>query len=75
MHGVDEAEAFLDAAFADEAFDGIRHVNVATAARDLEPEMFSQGFHSNILLTAPRVARKTRAGNQRNRGLLIPAFA
>ena len=47
MHGVDEAEAFLHAAFADEFLDGIRDVQIIAAMRRFEPEMFGEGLHGD----------------------------
>ena|SRR6266850_5189431 len=39
MHGVDEAKAFFDAAFAQQVFDGVSDVQVTATMRDLEPKM------------------------------------
>jgi len=46
VHGVDEAEAFLDAAFGHEIFHGAGDVHEAPAARDLKPELFGETFHA-----------------------------
>jgi len=45
VHGVDEAEALLDAAFEDEGFDGGGDVEKAAPGWDFEPEVFGEGFH------------------------------
>jgi hypothetical protein len=45
VHGVAEAEAFVDAALEDEIFDGVGDVYEAASAFDFEPEMFGEGFH------------------------------
>ena len=59
VHRINEAKAFLHAALADQFLNGRRDVLVAAPARNLEPKMFSQGFHrdrigqSGSLLYAP----------------------
>jgi hypothetical protein len=45
VHGIDEAEALLDAASLDELLDGVGDVEEAAAAGHLEPEVFGEGFH------------------------------
>jgi len=47
VHGVDEAQPFLHAAFADEFFDGGGDVHETPAAGNFEPEMFGEGFHGD----------------------------
>jgi hypothetical protein len=46
MHGVDEAEALPNAAFPYEVFDGAGNIDKAASARDFEPQMFGERFHS-----------------------------
>jgi hypothetical protein len=45
VHGVDEAQALLHAAFADESGDGVGDVHKAAPAGHLEPELFGERFH------------------------------
>jgi len=46
VHGVDEAEAFLDAALVDESGDGVGDIEIIAAMRGLKPEVFGEGFHA-----------------------------
>ena len=49
VHGVDEAEAFLDTALADEVFHGAGDIQVIAAVRGLKPKMFGKRFHGTCL--------------------------
>jgi len=52
LHGmlcVDEAEAFLHAAFADEFLDGVGDIEIIAPVRCFKPEMFGQGFHPSAM--------------------------
>ena len=40
VHGIDQTQAFLDAALADQRLDGAGDVEVIPPVRRLEPEMF-----------------------------------
>lgn len=40
MHGVDQAETFLDPALAHQLLDGIRDIHEAATIGDFEPELF-----------------------------------
>ena len=59
VHGVDEAKAFRDAAFADEFGDGAGDVDEAAAIRDFKPKMFGQRFHGVV------VAERGRGENRK----------
>jgi hypothetical protein len=48
VHGIDETEAFLHPAAADEISNGIGNVDESTAGRNLEPKVFGQRFHGVI---------------------------
>jgi hypothetical protein len=52
MHRIDEAEAFFDAALADEVFDCVGDVDESAAAFDFEPEVFGERFHGGRLAVA-----------------------
>src|SRR5262249_38517814 len=45
VHGVDEAQPFLDATFAHQFLDGVRDVHKFAAAGNLKPKMFRKRFH------------------------------
>ncbi len=45
VHGVDEAQTFLHAAFADEFLDRVGDVQIIAPVRRFKPEMFSKRFH------------------------------
>ena len=45
VHGVDEAQSLLHAAFADKPGDGVGDVHKAAPARHLKPELFGERFH------------------------------
>jgi hypothetical protein len=46
VHGVDEAEAFLHAAFADKSGHGVGDVHKPAPARDFKPKLFGERFHA-----------------------------
>ena len=45
VHGVDEANSFLHATFANELFDGVGDIDVIAPVRCLKPKMLGQTFH------------------------------
>jgi len=61
VHGVDEAEAFLHAAFAHERGDGAGDVHKAAPARHFKPELFSERFHA-VGMPQPQPLRKRDHG-------------
>jgi hypothetical protein len=52
VHGVDQAQAFLDARFLHRVFDVGRDVDELHALLDIENELFGQGFHRSSKLGA-----------------------
>ena len=52
MHGVDQTEAFLDAAFPDQSIDGAGDVHEAAAVRDFKPKMLGQRFNARSLISS-----------------------
>jgi len=67
MHGVDEAEALLHAAFARERGDGAGDVDKAPAVRHFKPELFGERFHA-VGMPQPQPLRK------RDRDVPTPRF-
>jgi hypothetical protein len=49
MHGIHEAEAFLDSALANETFHGLRDIHKAATVGDFKPEVFSKTFHATLM--------------------------
>jgi len=57
VHGVDEAQAFLDAAFANQVRDRFSNVDKAAPAGHFKPELFRQRFHGARLMPSGRVRK------------------
>lgn len=56
VHGIDQAETFLDSALANEFFNGIRDIYKAPAIGHLEPKVFSKSLHRPLVPEGPALS-------------------